>query len=314
MDNVLNKNNGKAFSGEELICLLAAEGTAVYYYGPRALVLAALCVTVCLISAFAAAHLRRLPFGDEAAPAVITGLTLSLMMPASVPYYITVICGIFAEGIVIQSFGGHGYEIFSAPAAGYLLGEICFPQNVLRYPKIFDSLDMSSSVSNDLFRSFSASMLSADIPTVTDYELILGRCISPMGTGVLVLIAVEGIFLMVRKKVSPAAFIAQTVIYGGLSFLFKAGLPDLKYNLMSGMYLFVSVFITCRRSPKNITGSIAYGALTGLLTFAFRYYAFAENPIVYASIISAPFIGILSKTKAAAESESEVSSDDSKVG
>lgn len=291
MKNVNEKTDVHIF-GSILLCLLVPVGTAVYYYGVRALAVSALSAAVCVFCDLICVKLRKQDFDLRDLSSVCMGLAIALMMPASIPYYIIVICGIFATVIVKHCFGGHGCEIFSPACAAYIFAEICYSADVLSYPKVFDRIDLSSAVSNDLFPSFSKTMQTADAAPVSDYEMLIGRCFSSMGTGVIILLAVIGIYLCAQKICSPEVFLTQTAVYAVFALVFGGGFSGIKYNLCSGMYLFVSIFIICSKAPDTLKGKLIYGLCTGVLIGIFRYLSPAENPAVYAAIISAP-VGII---------------------
>lgn len=291
MKNVNEKTDLQIY-GSVLLCLMVLEGMAVYYYGLRALVTAALSAAVCVFCDFICVKLRKRDADLRDISSVCTGLAIALMMSASVPYYVIVICGIFGTAVVKHCFGGRNCEIFSPACAAYIFGEICYSAEVLSYPKVFDRPDLSSAVSNDLFPSFSKTMQTATTAPVSDHEMLIGRCLSPMGTGVIVLLAVIGIYLSAQRICSVEVFLSQTAVYALAAVTFGGGAAEIKYNLCSGMYLFVSVFIICRKAPETLKGRIIFGLCSGALIGIFRYCSPAENPAVYAAIISAP-VGII---------------------
>lgn len=293
MERMRKVNSDKCFDTDRFICLSVLAAMSVYYYGLRAFVITAVLAAVPVLCGLLTAKLRKIPCGaDSLFAAASSGIMLALMLPASVPFYIAVICGIFSELIVIGTFGGHGKEIFCGAAAGYVFGEICFSEEMLRYPDVFAG-GMSLAVPDDLSASFSRIMLTADSSPYSDIEIILGRTPSPMGTGVIIVLAVIAVYLMLKGKISFAVFLSQTAVYGIFSAIYGSGIPEAKYNIFSGMYLFASVFAVCGKCPEKIHHRIIYGIFTGTFICLFRYYSLQENPAVYASLISAAFCEVL---------------------
>lgn len=293
MERIKKSIKDSCFDADFFICLSVLAAMAVYYYGLRAFVIIALLAAVSAICVSLTARLRKKPYDpDSLLAAVFSGIMLALMFPASVPFYIAVICGIFSELIVIGTFGGHGKEIFSGAAAGYVLGEICFPEEILRYPSVFSG-GTSLAIPDDLSASFSRTMLTADSSPHSELEIILGRTFSPMGTGVVLLLAVIALYLMLKGKLSFIVFLSQTAVYGIFSAVYGSGFAEAEYNLCSGMYLFVSVFAVCGKYPKRLGHRVIYGIFSGAFICLFRYYSLQENPAVYASLISAAFCAVL---------------------
>ena len=99
-----------------LIALAVLACAAVYYYGLRAVLTVAVSAAVCCAADFICIKLRKKDVVPGDISAVITGLTLGLMMSASAPYYCVVLAAVFAIAVAKHPFGGRGCEIFS-PAA-----------------------------------------------------------------------------------------------------------------------------------------------------------------------------------------------------
>ncbi|MCH5349304.1 MAG: RnfABCDGE type electron transport complex subunit D, partial [Oscillospiraceae bacterium] len=130
-----------------LIVLLVLAAVSVYYYGLRAAAVIILSVFSCWLSDVICLHMRNKKAAEKDISALVTGLTLGLMMSASVPYFAVVIASVFAIVLARHAFGGHGCEIFSAAAAGFLFTSLCFPENMLFYPRPFSGTPLSSMVS-----------------------------------------------------------------------------------------------------------------------------------------------------------------------
>lgn len=293
MEKLKKVSSDKCFDADQFICLSVLAVMAVYYYGLRAFAVTAVLAGVSVLCGFLTERLRKKPYDpDSLLAAVSSGIMLALMLPASVPFYIAVICGIFSELVVIGTFGGHGKEIFCGAAAGYVLGEICFPEELLRYPSVFSG-GTSLAVPDDLSASFSHMMLTADNSPYSDLEIILGRTFSPMGTGAVLLLAVIALYLMLKGRISFIVFLSQTAVYGTFSAVYGSGFAEAEYNFFSGMYLFVSVFVICGKYPERLGNRVIYGIFSGVFICLFRYYSLQENPAVYASLISAAFCAVL---------------------
>lgn len=124
------RNDGAALDGRPadfgamaymLTVLIVLNLMAVYYYGVRALLVALTAVGTCLAADIVCLIFRRKPLHIHDISAAITGLTLSAMLPASVPYTVAAGAAVFAVCIAKHPFGGHGHEIFNCAAAGYIL-------------------------------------------------------------------------------------------------------------------------------------------------------------------------------------------------
>ena len=276
-----------------LIVLLVLAAVSVYYYGLRAALVIAITVGVCCITDFISIKLRKKDTVVNDISAFITGLTLSMMLPASVPYYEAVIAAVFAIVIAKQAFGGHGCEIFNAAAAGFLFISLCFPENILTYPMYFEKIPFSSLVPSDMLKSSMVKLfITSGSPSVSAPDLLVGKFSGPMGTGFVAILLVAAVFLALRRSVSAIALSAEVVVSGIAVFLLSGFDPNAVLTFFAGgMTLFVMIFLSCEYSsmPQTRSSRLLYGILVGGLTVLLQYYSKTENAIVYAVIIAAPF-------------------------
>ena len=291
----MNSKSDNLISADMLIALLIPAVIAVYYYGIRAAMIIVVSVAVCLLTDVICYKLRGRVRAKAEISTVVTGLTIALMMSAAVPFYAVVTADLFAMIICKHAFGGRGNEIFNGAAVSFLFSSICFPTEMLNYPRPAVHLSLSSEemLSTSLFQSMSKSVtLSNDAASNSIIDLLVGKFCGHMGTGFVILFIITAVFLMLRRSISAISFCSQfavvvigTLIYCGF---------DTKYTLSvlcGGMMIFGMIFLSCdyRTMPKTRSSRLILGLLTGFLTLIFRFYAGAENPIIYAVIIAAPF-------------------------
>ena len=277
-----------------LIVLIVIAAMSFYYYGPRAAAVIAVTTSACVVTDFICNKLRKKEQKKDIS-ALITGLTLSLMMSASVPYYAAVIAAVFAIVVAKHAFGGYGCEIFNAAAAGYLFTSLCFPQNMLTYPKAFSKIPMTSVVSPDLLSlSFTNTFIMTESSDLSLIDTIIGKFSGPMGTGFVLLMCVAVVFLMLRRSVSAITFFTELVLLGIYAFFrYDNNIMNVLYFFSSGMLLFGMIFLSCDYSiiPRTRSSRLIYGIVFAACVIIVSDYSSTENAAIYAVIISSP-IGI----------------------
>ncbi len=277
-----------------LTVLLIISAMSVYYYGMRAAVVIAVTTGACVVTDFVCCKLRKKEY-EKNISALITGLTLSMMLSASVPYYAAVIAAVFSIVVAKHAFGGYGCEIFNASAVGFLFTSLCFPQNMLTYPKAFSDIPMTSIVSPDLLSSsFTSTFLMTGSADLSVVESLIGKFNGPMGTGFVLIMCVAVVFLILRRSVSAITFfteLAVLVVYALIKY--DNDMMCVLYFFSSGMLLFGMIFLSCDYSiiPKTRSSRFLYGVVFSLCVIIFCGYSSTENAVIYAVILSSP-IGI----------------------
>lgn len=296
MEDIMYSNSDKSEASvltDMLIVLLVLAAVAVYYYGLRAALVIALAVVTCCLTDFICIKLRKKDTMAGDVSAIVTGLTLSLMMPASAPYFAVIAASVFAVAAAKQAFGGLGCEIFNAAAAGFLFISLCFPDNILTYPEAFGNISFSSIVPADILgQSMTKSFIATGTSSVDVLDILVGKFRGPMGTGFAAILVVAALFLVFRRSVSAIALSAEIVVSGGTAFLLgDFDFRSVLYFMAGGMTLFGMLFLSCGYStmPTTRSSRLVYGVIVGVLVSLLHFYSGTENAIVYAVIIAAPF-------------------------
>ena len=113
--HVRSQNTTKAIMRDVAIALIPTLAFGVYRFGLRALLVIALCVITCVLSEAVFELLSKKPVTVFDCSALVTGLILAVNLPATVPWWIPVIGGVFAIIVVKMLFGGLGQN-FMNPA------------------------------------------------------------------------------------------------------------------------------------------------------------------------------------------------------
>ncbi len=200
--------------GDAIIAMSVIYAMAVYYYGLRASVL----LLVSVSASVAADALCVLVSGRRQNPrdlsAIVTGMVLPLMMPATIDYWIAAVAALFAIVVAKHPFGGTGHNIFNPAAAGFSFVAICFGSRLFTYP--LPSALNTSALGFSLVKlplsglppesvwgvSPAFTLALGGIPAYGMVDMAFGNFPGPMGaTNILVLLTCL-LYLVLRRRVS----------------------------------------------------------------------------------------------------------------
>ena len=264
---------------------------AVYYYGPRALVLGIGSALFCtVLDALTTRMAGRGPnVRDFSAP--VTGLILPLMMPASIPYFVVAIAGAFAILVAKAPFGGTGHNVFNPAAAGFSFVVFCFGELLFTYPPAAMRLPLWGVIEFTAPVSPAFIMMVGGTPRHDVLDMILGNYPGPMGaTNILILIACL-LYLVFRGTVRwslPLSFFGTVAL---IAFLFPrgpaTGLASVGFELATGLLFFGGIFLLGDpvTTPKRESAKIAFAVCSGIAVMLFRHFGNMEEQITYALLL-----------------------------
>lgn len=278
-----------------LIALLPLVGMAYYYYGVRSLFLILIGAGTCWITDLLCALMTRRKVDVRDVSPLITGLILSLMLPAAAPYWMPIVGGVFAVALVKQAFGGLGNNIFNPAAGGVAFLSICFPAQMFSYSAPFASLELWTNEVSATLQQSPANMLKyGGMPSLTTMDLVLGNFAGPMGTTNLLVMVACLLFLLVRKAINFRIPLTFTLTVATFSYLFprlsSSPAASVLYECFAGMVLFAGFFMATDpvTAPKTKAGKYIFGFGCGLFTMLFQYFGAFE--------LGAPFALLLMNT------------------
>ena len=266
------------------IALLPASAFGVWNFGVSALVMLICTTASSVLTEYIYEKLMHKKITVNDFSAVVTGLLLGLNMPASAPWWMGVLGGVYAILIMKQHFGGLGQN-FMNPALGarcFLL--ISFTSQMTTF--VYDGVTGPTPL---------AQLKSGE--TVDSMSMLLGRIPGTIGETSVIAIIIGAIFLILLGVIDlriPGTYIVSFVIFVGIFGHFanpNIGFFDPQYitahlcggGLMLGAWFMATDYVT---SPITKRGQLVYGALLGILTGLFRLFGGSAEGVSYAIIIS----------------------------
>lgn len=270
-----------------IIALLPATGFGIYNFGIDALILIVITVATTVLTEFVYEKLmhKAVTIGDFSA--VVTGLLLALNLPASAPWWIGVIGGVFAILVVKMLFGGLGQN-FMNPA----LGARCFL--LISYTSIMCNFDCDAYSGATPLAKLKAGE-SVDI-----LKMVIGKTAGTIGETSMIAIVIGACFLILLGVIDLripgsylVSFIVFLLLFGGHGFdpaFISAHLAG--GGLMLGAFFMATDYVT---RPVTKKGQHLYGVLLGILTGVFRIFGPSAEGVSYAIIIGNLLVPLIEK-------------------
>lgn len=285
-----------------VIALLPALAAGVLFQGLRAALVAAVCVLSALAGEWLLGlALRRhstLPDGS----ALVTGLLLALTLPASVPYYVAVLGGLFSVVVVKGLCGGLGQNTFNPALGARAFLMLLFPACLTRFPALNTSLPLGGLSPADVVTGATPlhHMQMPALPDASLGDMFLGRIGGCIGeTSALALLLGCG-WLVFRRVISlriPAAYLGTVAV---LTLVFPKGdspILWMAYSLLGGGVLLGAIFMATdyATSPVAPAAQVVYGIGCGVLTVVFRYTGLFPEGVTYAILLMNASVWLLDR-------------------
>ena len=275
------------------IALLPASAFGVWNFGLSALIMLISTTAASVLTEYIYEKLmhKKITIGDWSA--VVTGLLLGLNMPASAPWWMGVIGGIFAILIVKQLFGGLGQN-FMNPA----LGARCFLL-------ISFTSQMTTFVYDGVSGPTPLAQLKAG-EAVNSMDMLIGTIPGTIGETSVIAIIIGAIILILKGIIDlriPGTYIVSFIIFIGIFGPFanpNVGFFDPQYitahlcggGLMLGAFFMATDYVT---RPVTKKGQYVYGIFLGILTGIFRLFGPSAEGVSYAIIIGNLIVPLIEK-------------------
>ena len=289
--HIRGKESTGTIMRDVLIALIPALVAGTVVYGPRALLVTAVCVAACLAAeglyrALTHQH-NTLPDGSAA----VTGVLLAMTLPATVPYWLAAVGGVFAIVVVKALCGGIGQNIFNPALAGRALLVLFWPAAMTRFAALGQDLPLLGSAADAVTAATPLHhMQMPALPEASLMDMFLGNVAGCIGEASALALLLGGAYLVVRKVISlriPAAYLGSVAV---LSLLFSKGQDPIQwmlYSIFGGGVMLGAIFMATdyATSPTNPKGQLLYGLGCGVLTVVFRYTGLFPGGVTYAILL-----------------------------
>jgi electron transport complex protein RnfD len=289
------------------LSLMPAFIMGVYYFGPKALVVTALCIVGSLFSEWLVEKMagREVTISDGSA--FLTGLLLGMNMPASAPFYIPLISSFVAVAITKQLFGGLGYNIFNPALVGRAFALITWPRAMTTWIEptaAFVGMDAKTTATplGILKEEGMHKLLEVFGDKLSLYtQLLVGHRAGSLGEVSVIAILIGAAFLLYKRYITwhiPVSYLATVAViawvFGGKEGLFTGDpiIHLLSGGLMLGAWYMATDYVTC---PSVRKGQIVFGIGCGFLTMLIRLKAGYPEGVMFAILLMNCFTPLIDR-------------------
>lgn len=259
--------------GSVLIAMIPSLAAGIYIFGPRALLLA----IVCIIASVGFEWLYNLGMKREQTikdlSAAVTGLLIAFNLPSNFPLWMAVIGCFFAIIIVKQLYGGIGKNFVNPAITARIFLFISFSARMSSWPipKIAENTDaVTGPTPLGILAEHGAK---ANLPS--NMDMFLGFTGGSMGEISALAILIGGIFLIWKKVITPTiplAFIGTVFVIALLYYKFDFNMAMfhiLAGGVMLGAFFMATDYVT---TPKLTMGQVLFGIGCGIITMTIRLW------------------------------------------
>ena len=290
--------NSAMMMGNMLIALTPVSVFGVIIFGLPAL----LNIIVAMAAAIAGEALFRLlirqPVRVKDLSAGVSGLLLALVIPPSMPLWMTALGAVFAVVVAKEFFGGLGANVFNPALTGRAFLLMSFPaaMTTWHYPQDGFVFSLTDATSGATYLAITHSGTVFSEPYwQTMKEIFFGYRAGCTGETSILLILAAFFFLLFTKTIdwrAPVSMVAAAFIAA-----FALGLDPL-FAILSGGLIFGAVYMVTDyvTSPLTPWGKIIFGAGAGLISMLIRKWGSYPEGVSYAILImncAVPFLNRL---------------------
>lgn len=303
------KTSTQSIMRDVLIALAPAVIVSIVFYGWRELMVLAVSVASCVLTEWAVTRfMLKKPSTVSDLSAAVTGVLLAMNLPASIPWWVTVIGGVFSIGVIKMTFGGLGQNVFNPAIAGRIFLLISFPVYMTDWSLTDGLVPAVDAVSGATpLTALKEALISGS--TVTEFfaksGLTLKQMLMDVGASAgeisSIALLVGFAYLLVRKVVKiwiPLSIFATVIVVSGIFSLVN---PDLYtgplFNIFTGGMVLGACFMATDyvTSPMSTVGGIIYGIGIGVIVMMIRYFGSYPEGMSFAILIMNCVVPLLNK-------------------
>jgi len=283
-----NRSSLSAKSYNIMLAALPAVVMGIYQYGPPALGVLALSVSMAMIWELIMNTVMKRPVSIGDGNAAVIGLLIAMLLPATTPWWTVVIATFLAVVVGKQIFGGIGCNPLNPTLVSVAIIMLSW-KGLMDFDEALVNYDLGFYMVYPL-----AALKHLGPSVVSNYsvgELIMGRYAGAIGSTFGLGLIIGGIYLILRGMIRweiSISFLAGVFL---TALLFNISDPekyaDPLFHLLTGYTLIGAFFLATEdsSSPVNFIPMLIYGACAGFLTVLIRNIGSFVDGTVFAILM-----------------------------
>ncbi len=279
-----------------IYALLPAVAVSLYFFGLPALKTLLICTIGCVAFEALCCRIMKQQLTVTDGSGALTGILLALNLPASSPWWMSLLGAGIAIIIGKMIYGGLGYNPFNPALVARVVLLISFPVQMTSWtaPTPLGSGLDAVTTATPLGEMKTAVMLTGKLPELATsgfgnyFVGNMGGCLGEVSAIALLL---GGLFLIFKKVISwhtPVSFIGSVIVIGGIFWLVDpTKYPNPLFHLLTGGLLLGAFFMATDMvtSPVTYKGMLIFGVGCGLLTVLIRLFGGYPEGVSFAILL-----------------------------
>lgn len=267
--HAVNNEDTQRIMGMVILALIPSLCVSTYVFGPRVLILSAVCMLSAVLFEYLWNMLMHKPQTIKDGSAALTGLLIAFNVPSNLPYYIAVIGSAVAIIVVKGLFGGLGHNLFNPAITARIVLFISFATQMTTWP-------VPRTATTDAVTGPTPLGIlkegGGDLPS--NMDMFLGTIGGSMGEVSALALLIGGLFLIWKKVISPitpVCFIATVFV---IAFIATGDLNMAIFHILAGGVMLGAFFMATDyvTTPLLPLGKVIFGIGCGLMTMLIRLF------------------------------------------
>lgn len=289
-----------------LLALLPATIAGLYFFRLNALSAIFFCILGAVGSEYLYCKLvkKKNTIGDYSA--IITGLLLAFNVPATLPWWMCLLGGIFSIVVVKMVFGGIGCNFLNPALAGRAFLLASFPVAMTTWMKPAVANYVGSANVDAMTGPTPLSFLKGGVDGLNQLtasgvslgDMFMGNIGGTIGETCSLFLILGGVYLIYKGIISyvmPVAYIGTMfvlmLILGGFNIQFTL-FEMCAGGMMLGAFFMLTDYTT---SPMTVKGQIIYACIAGLIAAVIRLYGGYPEGVSYSILLANCLVPLIDK-------------------